>query len=116
MSELESKGKVESTELETRPLVVSEKIDTHEAEAKFAVDGVLVPDGPPDEHQEETELTPPLSSSPDAPADLEEVSVNLVITRRMQNRLNHYAIDHGDKTIVAIIQEIVEGFLKSEGY
>lgn len=91
-------------------------MDTHEAEAKFAVDGVLVPDVPPDEHREEFELTPPLPSSPDAPADLEAVRVNLVITRGVQKRLRHYAIDHGDKTIVAMIQEIVEGFLKSEGY
>lgn len=58
-----------------------------------------------------------LTSPPDqAPADDKFRRVNLFIGDRMHKRLRHYAIDHGDKTIVVTIQEIIEGFLKSEGY
>lgn len=66
-----------------------------------------------DAQGEEFKLTSPPEQDPEAD---ENVRVNLFITKSLHKRIRKYAIDHDDKSLVATIQDVLDAYLKAEGY
>lgn len=58
-----------------------------------------------------------LTAPPDRDPELDEsVRVNLFITKSLHKRIRKYAIDHDDKSLVATIQDVLDTYLRQEGY